>query len=171
MWTLAGQRRRLLVLKCPGCTHSFSLPLLRSYGRPIGQGQSCGQDRDQWERTAGGLVPGGVVGHLRRAGHQDRPGVLSFCAHAGQTQADWRCRGADRARGLFSSQSLLICRGVCLRCGSLLRGSGEAWVGTGTPVSPRAAALSARRWQRSWVCSQSSFGVPATCWAWLWLLG
>ena len=61
MWTLAGQPRLLLVLECPGCTHSFSLPLLYSYGHPIGQGQSRGQDRDQWERTAGGLVPGGVV--------------------------------------------------------------------------------------------------------------
>ena len=42
--------------------------------------------------------------HLRRAWHRAWPGVLLFCAHAGQTQADWRCRGADCARGLFSSQ-------------------------------------------------------------------
>lgn len=64
---------------------------------------------------------GGVAGHLRRAGHQDQPGVLSFCA----------CCRADTGRlevpkGLtvpvacLASQSLLICRGVCLRCGSLL---------------------------------------------------
>lgn len=72
-------------------TGSFSFCLLHVHGCPIGQGQPHGLSQN-WmaEDFRKASILGGVNDHVRRVWHQERPGVLLFCAHAGQTLADQR---------------------------------------------------------------------------------
>ena len=105
-------------------------------------------------------APGGGVDHPRRARPQDWPGGLLFSAGAGQTQADWRRPRAcpcPRLVELSEPPAHLPRRALVLRKSSQRVRGGLG--GDRDPVPPRAAALSAKRWQRSWVCSQSSFGA------------
>lgn len=116
------------------CTRSCSLPVLHGYGCPTGQGQSRGQDGAQWAGTAGGRQHR-EVWLAFRGEHGPGTGLAACYSELmqGRHRQTGGAQGPARAHGLWSSQSLLLtCHGVLLCCRSLLGGSGEAWVGTGT---------------------------------------
>lgn len=130
----------------------FSLCFLHICGCPIGQGPPCGQAQN-WmgENCKKALILGSEVDLVRRAWHQEKPGVSLFCSHAGQTAANQRYTRYCFP-GLCSSQSpcpsamMVLCT-----MGALSEGCGYM---DRNPTVPTTAALRAKRQQSSHMCSQ-----------------
>lgn len=113
---------------------SSAFPCCTVTGVPLVKASHVARTGAQWARTAGGRQHR-EVGLTIRGEHGPRTGLAACYSLLvqGRHRQTGGAQGPARAHGLWSSQSLLlICHGVLLCCGSLLRGSGEAWVGTGT---------------------------------------